>query len=80
VFFVWPRRSDRDATPSVVSLRPSLHRFTQLRSQTSPDVLIWALATTWLAHVQSFGRFDEISDLVEKTPGLTLPDLWRSAE
>jgi hypothetical protein len=25
-------------------------------------------------HVQSFGRFDEITYLVEKTPDLTIPD------
>ena len=29
--------------------------------------------------VQSFGRFDEITYLVEKTAALTLPDLGRSA-
>jgi hypothetical protein len=28
-------------------------------------------------HVQSFGRFDEILNLVEKTSALTLPDLER---
>ena len=30
-----------------------------------------------LTHVRSFGRFDEITYLVEKTPDLTLPDLGR---
>jgi hypothetical protein len=29
-------------------------------------------------HVQSFGRFDEIVDLVEKASALTLPDLGRN--
>jgi hypothetical protein len=49
------RDSDRDASPSMVSLRPRLH-----------------------IHVQSFGRFDEILYLIEKTSDLTLPDFGRS--
>jgi hypothetical protein len=45
-----------------------------LRSRTSDYIRVVALATMLLVHVQSFGRFDEIFYLVERTSALTLPD------
>jgi len=43
-----------------------------------PTLPVSAFATVLLTHVQSFGQFDEILYIVEKTSALTLPEFQPS--
>jgi hypothetical protein len=46
----------------------------RLRHDMAVGAGCWPSARSLHIHVQSFGRFDEITDLVEKASALTLPD------
>ena len=64
---VWPtpRRPWLTNPAGTVSLR------FLLRSRTGHNIHVLAFATVLLTRVPSFGRFDEITHLVEKTSALT---------